>query len=575
MELKTNDDHKSMDLRAIRMDLAKKIGVTLTAGELVISLLSGCGLVKKDSSISTDPSLETVEEVDDNHRIYDVPSHELDEVISINPSLHFFGTCDNGEKIDSRKTEFTYEELSHIVELNLYIYDGEYDSDDFDFLNYLPNLKKLSILDFAEGNHFEHVDGSRFASGISIEIDIPPSKQNIFSEDSYYFLKDIPSIETLRIGSKDVPIVFDSTFLQELHNVQNLALGLDGYSNFIYQDLSYLSSLELDALPYDIAMYFTNDDLEELERVGVKLSGFSISEVQEANNRIDEIVKSIDISENATDQEKLNAILLYVLENYQYDERIGNLVHTRDKSLDDESKAFYTEGEMTAGFENDTQICGNYAAITYTLGRRLGLDIHMMTSSNHAWDVIKIGDYYYYTDPTWLDGEEVIVGHQKANSGGTSITYSITTAEDYLREDNQEELDSMGWYLEDPTEISDKDELESHVPLYIPIGVELTDIPDDIQATHFDFSTQPQQQEEVEAETETKQGGIQFNVNGKIIKIGLVAGVGILSALGIGHLVNRKLEEKRRREMERRVIHSSFPTSYSHYSGSDSHYHRY
>lgn len=580
MELKTNEDHKSMDLRAIRMDLAKKIGVTLTTGELVISLLSGCSFSKKDSSISTDPSLETIEEVEESSRIYDIPDHEAKEVFNLNPSIHLMGICDGGGGIYYDQTEITYEQLSNVTILSVYVdSDGEFATDDFDFLNYMPNLKSLSINDYAEGNHFDNIDGSRFSNEISINIIIDPRTEKFVSDDSYHFLRDIPSISELVIGSEEIPTNVDSDFLQSLHNVDNLELALYGFSNFHYQDLTHLSSLKLVGLPYDIAMFFSNKDLDALEKAGVELSGFSMDEVRDINNKIDDIVKSLNIDENATDQEKLNAILLYVLENYQYDPEISHLVDTDDERLNDEAANFYTEGEMTAGFENDTQICGNYAAITYTLGRRVGLDINMMTSNNHAWDVVKIGDYQYYTDPTWLDDER-IAGEQKTEitDYGCTISFDYISPEDLLREGNQEELDNVDWYLEDPTKIGDIDSKhESHEAVFLPAGVELSEIPVDTQPQESDTSEQIE--EEVETDTETKaEGGIRFNINGKVITVGLAAGVGILSALGIGCLVNKKQEEKRRREMERRsMFYSSIPYSSSstYNSRGSSDYHRY
>ena len=547
MELKTSENHKKIDLRFINKELVKKISVALTTGELVVSLLSGCGIAKREGKSVSDSTQTAIEQVEDSDfRFYDIPEHESDEIISINSVVSLNGVYDNGEPVSPSQVDFTYEELSHITSLNIVVKDvGNYD-----FLNYMPNLKTLTIFDLSKENLFDNIDGSRLPGGISIEIDIA-DRDKIFDKDSYYFLKDISSIESLRIGGRKTPVNMDSDYVQSLHNVKKLSLGLDGLSNFRYKDLTYLNALELDAYSYDIALFFSNEDFDSLRNSGVELSGESISEARNINDKISSIIDELGVNSDSSEQEKLNAILLYVLENFDYDKEVSQLL-AGGANYEEETEDFYKEGMLTAAMEGDTQICGNYATMTALLCNRLGLDTYVMTSHNHAWDAIKLGDYYYYVDPTWLDGQEIMVSTNEKTDSGISISYHGIAAEEIFKEGNQDKIDEMNWYLEDPTEIVNIDsERESHSLSFTPAGLELKDIPDDVKID--DVKTDDVNPQNSNDSKEEKK--VQFNINGKVVTIGLAAGVGILATLGIGHLVNRKKEEQRRREMQ---IGSSF-----------------
>mgnify|MGYP001651002666 FL=1 len=51
-------------------------------------------------------------------------------------------------------------------------------------------------------------------------------------------------------------------------------------------------------------------------------------------------------------------------------------------------------------------VCQGYATLYYAMCRAMGLPVRVITSYDHAWNIVKLGSYYWYDmDSTW-DGQE-------------------------------------------------------------------------------------------------------------------------------------------------------------------------
>ena len=72
-------------------------------------------------------------------------------------------------------------------------------------------------------------------------------------------------------------------------------------------------------MPYDIPVYFSIDDINGLKEAGVQVMAKDPDTLVYVCNKIGEIVESLNIPEDATDKEKLDAIMIYILSNYSYD----------------------------------------------------------------------------------------------------------------------------------------------------------------------------------------------------------------------------------------------------------------
>lgn len=542
MSFQDNSKHKKISISISPRKTKETVNVFMSGVAIVAVLLSGCGKKTEedynDSSYENRPRVVSLA-VD---KSFNAPDYSLEEEVYI-PSM-FNVVYDDDRVVDG--DYYTYGDLEHIQRATIIVKDET----DYDFLNYMPNLTELSIIDLSTEYKFSNIDPSRLSK--NLVINNMSINQGYFDEERYPFLKGISSIDSLTISPG---VIVNPYFLQELKLVKNLSLSIDYYTNFKYIDLTHLESLNLKGLPYDIALYISNEDIEELEKAGVDLTISDIDKVKSINSRIHSIYQSLNISPNTSDEEKLQSILIYVLENLEYDEQVRESINNGTDS-EDQLQKFYSEGEMTAAFENDTQICGNYAALTYALCREAGLDVYNLRSVNHAWNAVKVGEYYYFVDSSWLDDCPLYVAEQTQDENTISIEYRAVPAEEVLKSGDKENISSLKWYMEDPTNYPETERSESHVVEDIPWGLELKPIPL-VESTEESIK-------DIESVGDKK---FVIDIKGNKYVIGGAALVGILSGMGIGICIHqRKLEEQRRAakaRMEREREKASYESSYN------------
>ena len=102
-----------------------------------------------------------------------------------------------------------------------------------------------------------------------------------------------------------------------------------------------------------------------------------------------------------TDYEKVKAIYDYMTANIAYDyEHYGN---------DDYKLQFTAYAAMVKG----TAVCQGYATLFYRLACEYGIDARIISGESlnmqgkmegHSWNIVKLGDKYYYLDATWDAG---------------------------------------------------------------------------------------------------------------------------------------------------------------------------
>ncbi len=125
--------------------------------------------------------------------------------------------------------------------------------------------------------------------------------------------------------------------------------------------------------------YYTNKDQEN-----------------ELDQRLSEIISGFDFDSYATEKEKADKIYEFITENVSYDyENLNNEAH----------KLKYT---AYAALVNGTAVCQGYATLFYRMARECGLETRVVVGTshdqNHAWNIVKIGNLYYYLDSTWDEG---------------------------------------------------------------------------------------------------------------------------------------------------------------------------
>lgn len=276
-----------------------------------------------------------------------------------------------------------------------------------------------------------------------------------FNEENYGFLRNY-NIKVLELNNIHV----NPTFLESLGSIELLRLKSyrTYYANVDYSKIDNLKRIEFYYMGvYDYPVFLTNQMINDLRLrdIDIYLDKVDIDDVISLNYGIDDIVSKLGVNEHSTDIDKLNAILLYILENFSYDEVVAS---NNANDIDDSKlvRSFYTNGIMDGLYnKNGNIICGNYSALFQALANRLGLTSYYVTSPNHAWNLVCFNGERYYVDSTWLDTGSVSV------KGGNFQINRYENSEDAIRNGSGPSLE---WYLENVYNVHD----ESHDIDFLP-----------------------------------------------------------------------------------------------------------
>ena len=165
---------------------------------------------------------------------------------------------------------------------------------------------------------------------------------------------------------------------------------------------------------------------------------------------LERIVASLGVDKNATDEEKIEAISLYILEHIQYDVEVLG-----EQGAYQEKVYYYNTYPIRSVLEGSEGICINYACFFKALANRLGLDSYQLFSEEHTWNAVRMDDGLVCYDLTMLDDSPIV----KMN-GKLAIVLDATV-EELIRTDCEEFLYYYGFFEGD---ILDKE----HMPKYLP-----------------------------------------------------------------------------------------------------------
>lgn len=169
-------------------------------------------------------------------------------------------------------------------------------------------------------------------------------------------------------------------------------------------DNIYQSSLEHtgnpkegDALKYAITYYNANVE-GYIDEAGVYLTinynvyYFSIKEMEDLlDTAVVELLTELNL-EDKTDFDKIKTVYDYMVANIEYDY----------EGLENNAIEIYT---AYAALVEKSAVCQGYALLFYRLMLECEIDARVITGfshdESHAWNIVKLGDVYYYVDATW------------------------------------------------------------------------------------------------------------------------------------------------------------------------------
>lgn len=403
--------------------------------------------------------------------------------------------------LDYEKT-YNANDLSNLLYMSLMIEEDT----DLSWLKYATNLEEIML------SYGDKVDSMKTISTISGLNNL--KKISIYSyknfdevnKVSYNFLSDCKNLKELDLNG----VYVDNNFIESLTSLEVLRIGDNVINyNIDFKKLPNLKEVEFYNLDeYDLATYLDDYSIRLLEDRGVSISCryVDLDKVVEINKELNEIVYNLDVTSMNSDKEKLNAILTYVLDKLSYDETTYQNIQNsmKDNNL---VNSFYTNGYLDGALNGNSAICGNYASLFQALASRLDLKSYFMVNDNHAWNLVKIDDEYYYVDPTYLEGVRIDID----NDG------KLDVASDIIKSGNASMLE---WYMKDITKANDS----NHQPINMPLHIEIKSInkSDDIVDNLY-----------------------KFNLDGKEYIIPLSVFIGILCLFGLAKKSKNKENDKK------------------------------
>ncbi len=419
-----------------------------------------------------------------------------------------------------------------------------------DFLNYCENIEQLSLyVESLSTSNIKSLKGFKFLKEISLvaTIDYIPKEERFViptvNSIDFAFLRNCPNLESLTISGMGI----EPGVVEGLTTLKTLSIDTDENYDIDFSKLTFLDELEFFLeKPYTLAKDFTLEEYKTLIDNDVNVV-FAEEEYLEMflkiNKKLATIVDSLNLTPESTDQEKLDAILIYTLDNLKYDPDISKMIKNNE-NLAGKSSQFYQEGVLYGALEMDTVICGNYAALVDALASRVGLKSYYAKSTNHAWNIAEVEGKLYYVDSTMLDISDFRIVGESEWRGEMVPAWAFYPAAEAIAEGNTEYLE---WYMEDPMKYGEADESITHDAVNIPtyINIRLRPVKED-EKNNIDL-------ESCKTDTDTTISSRKIKLDGKnfevtigdrtwIINAG--ATIGIMTALG--GAIALSIDDKRR-----------------------------
>lgn len=151
------------------------------------------------------------------------------------------------------------------------------------------------------------------------------------------------------------------------------------------------------------------------------------------NKQIDEIIASI-IKENMTEEERLNAIILYITDKIDYDQRVAEERKGHEQLSED-----YNEYPLYFALNSEQGTCITYASLFSALANRIGLNNYQPRSEKHTWNMVRLESDTKYEayDLGGLDGYAILKGEENE-------PYAVETPTSIYLENN--DTDSLYYY---------------------------------------------------------------------------------------------------------------------------------
>ncbi len=167
------------------------------------------------------------------------------------------------------------------------------------------------------------------------------------------------------------------------------------------------------ALTYNFTYYTTKEQEDEL------------------TVEVERLLESFSFTQQTTDREKIDTIYGYITTTVVYD--YDNL----------NRKDTFMHHTAYAAMMYKKAVCQGYALLFYRLAKECGIDTRLISGlggnppGEHGWNIVQLGNYYYYVDATW-------------DAGLTDYQYYLKGTEDFLGHINDPEFETAEFFARYP-----------------------------------------------------------------------------------------------------------------------------
>lgn len=284
--------------------------------------------------------------------------------------------------------KFDNQNLKHIIFRNCNFTNANFESNKnttrysfigckFDNLDFLENSKQVTRLNFD-----------------SCEVGNLDALSNLNNLEVINFYDvGIENIDFLKNKEKLSQLILSNTCVTDLSPIANSNIGfLDVSNTLCIQDLSPVLTLKnlYSFYARNCEMSYTNEIYNFVERNRIE------SNIEKEDLKIKDEVKNIAkqiINNNMKDEEKIFAIVNYVVDNIEYD---------HDVLTNDDLCFEYNDNALENALKG-IGCCKNFTALTTALMQIAGIKVYEIRSISHIWNLIELEGEYYWIDSTWLD----------------------------------------------------------------------------------------------------------------------------------------------------------------------------
>lgn len=377
------------------------------------------------------------------------------------------GILSNDIPVEAKSLEFiSTEDYSDLKNDNFFEFHLNKENNSFDWIENYPNIEELVIyietVSDVEIRKLKSISKLKYLDKLTIY-----TRENVsITNEAFGFLKDCNLLRSLIIDGPSI----EEGILESITQLRYLSLNLFNHVfNNVDTDFNKLLFLEelnfKESAPYNIPMWVDSKSYNFLRKNGVLISSDipgTIEILEKVNDKLDAIVCSLNIEDSESDKEKLDKILIYVMESLEYDKEIASIDLSEENWPVEKARKFYENGFLYGALEKDSAICGNYAALFMALCRRCNIKSYCLCNSKHAWNMVEIEGKNYFADSTCLDCSSLTINKRGFFSNKVEEISMLDVIEGKI--ENELEM-----YLSSPLESMSKNDMyvAKNFPSYI------------------------------------------------------------------------------------------------------------